>query len=201
MSGVGKTTWAQKLEETGYTRYSCDDAIEEKLADELTKLGYRGINDLAKWLGQPYEPQYNTNEQRYLDLEKESVEEALEKVASLPDDSRFVLDTTGSVIYMTDELLDELAEKTKIIYLETPEAVQQQMCENYFQDPKPVIWNGVYTQNPGEDETASLRRCYPELLKKRTQVYQRHAHVTIPYEVTWDEGFGVEDFLTRIGDE
>jgi shikimate kinase len=201
MSGVGKTTWAQKLEEKGYTRYSCDDAIEEKLADELTQLGYSGINDLAKWLGQPYEPQYPANEQRYLDLEKESVEEALEKVASLPDDSRFVLDTTGSVIYMTDELLDKLAKKTKIVYLETPEAVQQEMCENYFKDPKPVIWNGVYQHNPTEEETESLRRCYPELLQKRTKIYQRHAQITIPYEVSWDEEFGVEEFLVRIGEE
>lgn len=198
MSGVGKTTWAQKLEQAGFTRYSCDDAIEEKLAEELVKYGYTGINDLAKWLGQPYENRYKANAQRYLDLEKESVEEALQKVASLPQDALFVLDTTGSVIYMTDELLDELAEKTKIVYLETPETVQQQMCENYFKDPKPVIWNGVYHRHDGEDETASLKRCYPELLQKRTQIYQRHAQITIPYDRAWDEKFGIKEFLSMV---
>src|SRR6266700_1620483 len=75
MSGVGKTYWAKQLESQGFKRFSCDDMIETKLEKELQTLGYSGINDLAKWMEQPFEPKYEQNSKKYLALKKEKVKE------------------------------------------------------------------------------------------------------------------------------
>lgn len=39
--------------------------------------GYRGIRDVAKWMGQPYEPQFLENQAAYLQCEKEVMAEII----------------------------------------------------------------------------------------------------------------------------
>ena len=67
MSNIGKTHWSNLLvTERGFTKIDCDFRIEQKLGPELTKLGYHGIRDVAKWMGQPFDPQYPETSRKFL---------------------------------------------------------------------------------------------------------------------------------------
>ncbi len=123
MSGSGKTYWAKKLEAAGFKRYSCDDMIEQKLEFELNKLGYKGINDLAKWLGQPFESHYQHNSKRYLELEMECMEETYSQVLRHPNQN-IIIDTTGSFIYMPEQTIKDLQKLSKVVFLSTPQVVK-----------------------------------------------------------------------------
>jgi len=70
MSGAGKTYWSKKLAKTGFDRICVDNIIEEKLAPSLRKLGFLGIQDMAIWMGQPYEQYYQTRAGEYLNQER-----------------------------------------------------------------------------------------------------------------------------------
>ncbi len=140
MSGAGKSHWAKILErEKGYKKYSCDELIEKDLTPELALLGYKGVNDVSRWMGQPYDGRYTANSRRYLELEAKVLGESLGKIENSKD---VVIDTTGSVVYLPPKLLQKLKQFTKVVYLETPEFVMEKMINLYLADPKPVIWGG-----------------------------------------------------------
>ncbi|MFQ5799980.1 MAG: hypothetical protein ACE5H0_14990, partial [Bacteroidota bacterium] len=121
MSGTGKTHWANKLEEKGFRKFSCDELIEVRLREDLFKEGLKGgINDVSRWMGQPYEERYAQRSRRYLELEAETLTEILQQIENdLPSDVDVVVDTTGSVIYMHEDILNKLTTLTRIVYLET----------------------------------------------------------------------------------
>lgn len=58
MSGSEKTHWSKHLSDHGFLHLCCDDIVEEQLEPELVKYGYRGIQDVSQWLGQPYDIRY-----------------------------------------------------------------------------------------------------------------------------------------------
>jgi len=181
MSSVGKSFCAKNLAATkGYRHIDCDAMIEERLAAELGPQGLSGIEGVATWMGHPTDPQYTENSQRYLSLEREVMEEVL---ATLPDDpnASFVIDTTGSVIYLGDAILDALRKKTRIVYLEASEKHVDQLFRSYScVRPKPVIWGDSYQPHPNETPDKTLARCYPDLLRERAVRYNALAHVVIP---------------------
>ncbi|MFI5142332.1 MAG: hypothetical protein ACHQII_08250, partial [Bacteroidia bacterium] len=120
MSGIGKSHWSKKLEQEGFTRFCCDDFIENKLEDELKHLGYKGIHEVALWLGQPYDPQYAENSRKYLQYEQEELDNILTLIENMPD-KNIVIDTTGSVIYLSPVTLKRLKQLTSVIYFATSE--------------------------------------------------------------------------------
>jgi shikimate kinase len=182
MSGSGKTYWSKQLEEKGFNRFGCDDCIEQKLEKELQGLGYKGIADVAKWMGYPFEKQYSQTSKKYLDLEKDTLDEMLHALKNQTNTSEhIVIDTTGSVIYTGEKLLRKLSETTKIIYLKIPDSAMQKMYEGYLQDPKPVFWGDLFQRKSGETDREALERCYFDLLKFRTKQYEKIAHHVIEY--------------------
>ncbi len=197
MSGSGKTHWARKLEQSGFKRYSCDELIEEKLGNELMRLGYCGINDLAKWLGQPYESHYRENSQIYLRLEREAMQDIYTAVQKRRDEDS-IIDTTGSVICMPEEILTQLRSVSYVLYLSTPRAVEKEMFAQYLADPKPVIWESSFAKQVDESCSEALERCYPLLLASRKEKYKQLAHRTISYSLMRNEEFNQNDFLERI---
>jgi shikimate kinase len=201
MSGSGKSYWSKELEEQGFTRFCCDDLIEKRLSDKLIALGYAGIQDVAKWMGQPFDPQYPETSSTYLHFEKEVLDEVLRKIEAAPPGANMVLDTTGSIIYTGKDLLGKLARTTRIIYLNVPASVTQEMYENYLHDPKPVVWENCFTKIEGETETEALGRCYSALLASRAEKYRTLANVTIDYPLLRSAGFGVKEFLAQMTDE
>lgn len=198
MSGSGKSFWSKKLEETGFKLFCCDDLIEEKLDPELKSRGLRGIEDVAKWMGQPFDPQYSETSKKYLDFEGEVMDEVLTLVANASENENIAIDTTGSVIYTGEAVLRRLSDLTRVVYLDTPPSVLRQMYRLYLAEPKPVIWGKAFHKNEGEDNMKALGRCYPNLLAFRTAQYKKLADVTISYKQQHSEGYDLTSFMKEI---
>jgi shikimate kinase len=109
-----------------------------------------------------------------------------------------VVDTTGSVIYTGDALLNELCQQTTVVHMATPPEVQERMLELYLANMRPVLWQGMFEQRLGETDEAALARCYPALLSSRERLYERLADVTVGYEERNRTGFEVDDLLEII---
>lgn len=194
MSNVGKTFWSEKLSRIGFLHLNCDDLIEAELGPELEKAGYKGIADMAKWLGQPYARQFRRNEKRYLALERKVVKNILRKLAHGVRQNT-VIDTTGSIIHTGSSLCLQLKKCSSVIYIEATNQMEEEMFDRYIKEPKPVIWKDIYQQkSPAENHMAALRRCYPMLLKHRSSQYSKYADRTIPYN-NIPADIGAEEFL------
>jgi len=199
MAGSGKTHWSGKLEARGFRRFCCDDMIAEKLAPKLKKPGGTCMS-VADWMGFPYEARYKDREDRYLSLEAEVLHEIidyLEREKGRPQEN-IVVDTTGSVIYMGDDLVEKLSRLTTMVLLSTPPAVRGRLLEAYLSQPHPMVWKGMFSQEPGESHLDALSRCYPLLFASRARLYERHRDITIEYEESHRKSFSLDDFLSRI---
>lgn len=195
MSGSGKTYWAKKLKAKGFKYFCCDDLIEEKLGDELKQLGYAGIKEVASWMGQPFDVRYSERSKKYLHCEKEVMNETFEALEHIPNIHDVVIDTTGSVIYTDISIMKKLSELTKVVYLQIPKTVQEEMYRLYLKDPKPVIWGSSFSQKNGETNMDALRRCYPKLLDFRIKKYEEIADIILNYQMLRNNTFGIEDFI------
>ena len=198
MSGTGKTHWAKKLINHGFLHLSCDDLIEKKLEPELSKYGYKGLEDVGRWMGQPYEPSYKDASKKYLEKEGEVVEEILDHIQTVPNGTDIVIDTTGSVVYLQEKILNKLKLWTTVIYLEVPKQVEKEIYNMYLLHPKPVIWGDSFKKRDHETNAQALARCYPDLLKFRKKRYEKLADMTIYYHSLRKGTFGSHDFLRLI---
>lgn len=196
MSNIGKTHWSHRLGQHGFQRYSCDDMIEAKLTTELRTQGFSGIADVARWMGHPYHDQYPSTSTLYLSYERQSLEEIIQ-ILSDPAyrDRDIVVDTTGSVIYTGEDMLNQLQRLSTVVYLETPEEVPQEMMQGFFKNPKPLIWGDSFGMDEGETPEAALKRCYPLLLKQRTRKYKEYADVVMEYRKLRQPSFTIQHFL------
>lgn len=186
MSNVGKSHWSGRLaDEAGFDRVDQDTLIEAELATALRDAGYGGgIADVAKWMGQPYEPQSAANQQKYLNLETLMLRQTIDRIANPPLHGNLVVDTTGSVVYTDEAIRKELAVHSTIVYLEATDDVRQELIKDYFDRPKPVIWGDAYTQGEGETTDQALARSYPRLLARRAFLYGEMAQVTVSGKVS-----------------
>jgi shikimate kinase len=176
MSNIGKTFWARRVAAaTGI------ELIEKQLGPELKQLGFSGLHELAKWMGQPPDPHYAENSKRYMAGEQKVMRTALNFLHTNIG-TRAIIDTTGSVIYTDPQTLSDLREQTKVIYFAASDDHIAELFKRYLANPKPTIWADCYVPAEGEAPRQALKRCYPELLHARAQQYQALAHVTIPYE-------------------
>jgi shikimate kinase len=199
-SGTGKSHWSKLLAETfGYHHICCDDLIEVKLQSYLPS-DASGINDVAEWMGQPYDKRFRKNEARYLQCEIEVLEEILFKPAGFYPE-RTVLDTTGSVIYTGEELTKKLSHFGKVVYLEVTPVVLSEMFQQYINDPKPVIWGNSFSITKEEAPKNALKRCYPDLLNYRQNRYEELAEISLGYHALRKADFSAYDFIKAAGIE
>lgn len=187
MSGMGKSYRSNQLKELGFTTYCCDDEIAKKIT---TLLPTEDVTGLAAWMGHPYALGYKDREKQYLELEELVTQQGIEELSE-----NCVLDTTGSVVYLSDAVLKKLREKSTVVYLESSQEVRDKLFEVYMRDPKPIVWGNSYIKNEGEGDYDALKRCYPELLNFRAGRYQALAHVTLPYTVARNEHSIGTEFL------
>lgn len=196
MSNIGKTAWSKRLKKINFKHICCDDLIEEKLEPELIKHGYKGIAEVAKWLGFPHQENFAKNEQSYLDFEIQTMREISEKISKNPQNNT-VIDTTGSVIYTGTETHQNLKEISLIVYIKAPEKMLKAMTENYFKRPKPVLWMDNFKANNNRSDEENLKISYPKLLDSRDKLYREIADFTIPYQsLRWN--MSPEAFLETI---
>jgi shikimate kinase len=195
MSGSGKSYWSKKLEAHGFKRFSCDDVIQKKLQKLLRELQFSSIKDVATWMGQPYEPHYKSASEQYLQFEKEAMEEIFIKLDQLQKTKNVVIDTTGSIIYLDKKITEKIKKYTHVIYLETPQSVQDEMFQVFLRDPKPIIWGDVFTKINDEKEHDAIKRLYPKLLSYRTKQYEKFASQRFDYSLLRLPEFTTEMFL------
>jgi len=169
MSNIGKSYNAKKLRrELGFSLYDVDAEIQKAL-------GYDDMDQIAKWMGYPDSPGYSDREAEYLALE-----EKLTSAAPLNTGNNTALDTTGSVIYLSENTLKWLQEHFFVVTIDVTDDDIAEMQETFFTHPKPVVWNGLYSKMPGESNEDALRRCYPQLLQDRMEKYRTLGDIVIP---------------------
>jgi len=199
MSNIGKSYLAARLAaEEGFEMIACDSLIEAAMADELKHLGFSGINDVGRWMGQPYTANYAANSAKYIKCEREIMLQIIEHLKHSKATQPIVIDTTGSVIYTGDDIAETLRKLTKIVYLEVPEEHRRKLFEQYLKEPKPVIWGDSYSRQPGESEYDSLARCYPNLLTFRENGFRKIAHSSIPYESHRGKALDLKSFVSSL---
>ncbi|MBI2121797.1 MAG: hypothetical protein HYT98_01610 [Candidatus Sungbacteria bacterium] len=196
MSNVGKSHWREKIAPLGFTPFCCDDLIEKKLEPYLRTNGFHGIEDIAKWMGQPYDQQYPANSALYLKKEAAVMKEIIRELRK--GRKRLIIDTTGSVIYLEEKILDALRKLSIVVLLDTPENFQQELYRKYLLNPKPVIWGDAYQPLPGENPKDALTRYYPLLLKSRNKMYRRHAQIILDYDKLRAREFNAQKFLEEV---
>jgi hypothetical protein len=179
MSGAGKSHWTKNLAALGCPTVCCDDQIEARLAPVLAAGGYTGINGVAAWMGWPDSPTYLERESQYLTEEIAVLDEVLSGLEKNPQ-RELILDTTGSVIATGNHTLHRLRRQMTVVYLASSPDEVQLLIQRYLQDPKPVLWQGVFRSHPGETPHQTVIRCYPVLISARRQSYEALAHLTLP---------------------
>ncbi|MGD8241515.1 MAG: shikimate kinase [Desulfobacterales bacterium] len=180
MSGAGKSYWSHRLARSGFERFGCDDHIGRELAGTLG-LADSSLEGLGRWMGYPHEDGFADREAQYLDLEHRVMSRFLSELEHRPEDGApsLVIDTTGSLIYLGDDLRRRLQRATVVVYLAAPPEKRQALLAAYRAFPRPVVWQGHFRPKPGEDSAAALERNYMDLLADRDRHYRTWAHVEI----------------------
>ena len=193
MSNIGKTLWSKHLSKIGFNHICCDDLIEDKLEPELKALGYKGLQDIAKWLGHPYEERFTENQKLYLALEIETMKEILNQIKQKSNNT--VIDTTGSVIYTGENICSAIKAKSLVIYIESSKKMKDKMFNNFLKHPKPIVWGDSYQRKNDETNKVALARCYPDLLAYRSRLYEKYADLKIPAHKVDSSKIDTDEFL------
>ncbi|MBI4196270.1 MAG: hypothetical protein HY539_00450 [Deltaproteobacteria bacterium] len=187
MSNVGKSFRARQLrDEKGFGMVSIDEEIEKKL-------GLAGLEALASWMGFPHQGGYAPKEKVYL-----QTEQAMMQNLELPQGKNFVVDSTGSLIYLGNKILETLKGNYLIVHLEVVESMIPLMTDKFFTRPKPVVWGGMFERRPKEAVEVAYRRCYPEWLQFRLGKYKQLADVSVSGELSIDPKVTIDRFLEEI---
>lgn len=196
MSNIGKSYWSRQFASIGFCRQSCDDSIEEKLGTVLTAHGYSGIEDVSRWMGQPYDEQYEENQHTYLSLEQEVLRQLCKKIDT-GNQGNTIIDTTGSVVHTEDECCQGLKDRSLMLYIRAGKKKEDEMFERYLSNPRPVVFGDEYRPQDGEEPKEALQRCYRNLLRKRTELYEQWADISIDREAI-DYTMTIDQFLTLL---
>lgn len=181
MSNIGKSHWSKKLaSESGFHYLSCDDVIEMKLAPALQELGYSGIADISRWMGQPYDERFVKNQRQYLSYEQEAMEDFFDQLRQGLS-KNCVIDTTGSVVHTGEHVRDKLRVHSLVVFIEATESMKDEMFRRYIAEPKPVVFGDFFTQRQDETQSQALERSYRTLLDARSSLYNECADVILPY--------------------
>jgi len=172
MSNIGKSHRSQQFSDKfGFEVYGVDDKMWDLQ-------GFSDWEEASRWMGYPFDEQYEQTQKDYLEMEKN-----LTLKCSI-DDKNIILDTTGSVIYLDEEVVDFIKNNFLVIALDASSSLLKIMKEEFFVKPKTIVWGDHFEIEDGEHGIDALRRCYPSLLEWRIAKYRDFADVIIPGEVS-----------------
>lgn len=184
MSNIGKSHWTRQIETVhGFTSYEVDAAIQAYLSLET-------ITQSAHWMGHPYETGYAEKSAQYMQLETDFT------LAKPSGDGNHVLDTTGSVVHLSECNKTAIHNNYLVVYLKADAAAVDTLVVRFHQTPKPLIWGAFYEQKSGLPAHESMLACYPELLKSRADLYEKMSDITL--SVTDLKNTHTTDFLTAL---
>ena len=202
MSGTGKSFWSTRLcREAGFSRVSIDFNIEKMLAPLIGIDKFSNQEQVAHWMKGQSDAEFLERQQIYLDLEERCTTEAVVQALDSLSSSPLVIDTTGSVVHLSDSCIKYLKEKTTVIYLASDGRRVEEMIQHYFIEPRPVIWGDFLTRLEGETFQDSCSRCYPALLGERIRRYKELAHAIVPHAIVSKKSAPIDDFFDAIGYE
>jgi len=198
MSGVGKTFWAAKLAAQGFTWFHCDALLATKLHSTAGPVGL-SLSEIGQWMGLPHQTEFQKREAIYLACETAVMREVI-AIAGSDAYCRMncVIDTGGSAVYADSELFQQLQRFTTVVYLTIPAILHQQMLMTYLANPLPLIWNGLFSQKPGETLEEAFRRCYSQLIRHREQLYESYSNVRLEYNYHRHPALTAESLLRHI---
>jgi len=196
MSNTGKSYWSQKFAELNFKRINCDELIEAKLAPELKEQGYSGIEDVSKWMGQPYEKRFTANQQKYLDFEKDIIKQITAELKA-NQYGNVVIDTTGSFVHLEKSICSELKKHSVVVCIEATKDIRNKMFKLYIEKPKPVVFGNVFVLRKGETDEQTLKRCYQTLLDNRSRLYKQYADVVVPRDTITDN-MSIKNFVSLL---
>ncbi|MBT4995042.1 MAG: hypothetical protein HOM88_01050 [Hellea sp.] len=184
MSNVGKSYTATRLAE----HYEFSLIEVDKLI--RTDMGHESMKDFAEWQGQPFTHGYAEREE--ISIEKETI---ATKSAISSKKSNTLIDTTGSVIYVKGDVLEELINNFYVVYIQVHEDHIERLKNDYFSNPKPLIWNNHYRKINTKSHIESLFVCYPELLEARRKAYEKIADKIISSSKILDKKTNINDLF------
>ena len=188
MSGVGKSYHSRIIKRLyGHTLFSIDDMIAKEI-------GERNVHDIAKFLGTPYEGRYKKNSEQYLTLEEKFTKESLTYAEQNPN-TKIIIDTTGSLVHLSKDLLTQLKKYSFTIFLDTNDSLIEEMIERYILEPKPVIWGELYKEFTVQNYKKMLKICYPKLLESRRQAYKTYSQYILPFETHKQKDFDIFEWI------
>ncbi len=187
MSNAGKTTLSKALSGAfSFTHAEVDSDIGHELSQS-------NIHALADWLGLPGSEGHKEREKYFLDLEEQYT------LLDRPVRGNFVLDTTGSVVHLSEKARERLRDSYMVVHLDVGNQAMDALIERYFAEPKPVVWGEHFEKREQESTREALVRCYPELLRVRLERYRALAHVNVPTPEVKNY-FGLTQYLHTISE-
>lgn len=196
MSNIGKTYWSEKFRNIGFKHVNCDELIEAKLAPYVKALGYSGIEDIARWMGKPYDKRFPANQQKYLAFEKEVMEIFFAQTKN-KESQNTIIDTTGSIIHTGKNICDKLRKYSLVVYIKETENMKENMFNQYIKKPKPVVFGNIFDPKNDETKVQTLKRCYRKLLDSRNTLYAQYADAVIPCD-SITENMNINQFILLI---
>ena len=183
MSNIGKSHRSKELAQIkDFTVFG----VDEEMADKMQK---SWPDEMAEWMGYPFEERFPETQKTYLEWENKLTGNPV-----VPEGKNFILDTTGSVVYLTKEIHKYIFENYLVVQLDASESMLQEMEKSFFVTPKTIVGGNLFNQNPGELGIDALRRCYPKLLRDRIDRYRSLADVVIPGEISRSKDIDPERF-------
>lgn len=186
MSNVGKSFRSNELKKIkNFELCSIDSEIEKEL-------NFSSMGEMSAWMGFPFEKKYIERSKRYLELEEKYSKMNFAK------NNNFVLDTTGSVVYLSNETQKFLKENYLIVLFDVTQSTLEKMKKLFFETPKTLCWGDSFNKLENETNKESLNRCYPKLLNDRINLYRNLADVIIPAEISQYKGLHIDRLLEII---
>lgn len=187
MSNIGKSFTAKRLAE----HYDMNLVEVDKIIWEY--LGFDSMEDFADWQGHPYEEGYQERENELIEMEAKATIKGMETF-----ETKDILDTTGSVIYIDPAIRRQLKEQYFVVHIKAETSDLERLKWDYFDNPKPLIWARQYREKPGLSDRENIFECYPKLLMSRAKDYAAMADATLTSQFVLDERNSLEDIMMAL---
>jgi dephospho-CoA kinase len=181
MSGAGKTTLSNCLEENGWKIFSVDYYIGKKLPSYLSReVTVDDLSSLSEFLGHytvEDAGEFRRRHNIFREAEIEVMYDVLDKARKSPEPC--VIDTSGSFCELEDlALYDCIGRSTQIVYLDVSEAKQTELFERALKNPKPLYYPSDFFEkalkdyNDSEQDRSLFEFMFPRLFISRLPKYK-----------------------------
>lgn len=191
-SGSGKSHYSKELKRLyNWDHLDCDQLIMQEL-NKRENLKLKSLPEVARWHGSPQDADFSRRDSLFLEIEDHIMNQL---ISGFEKTKNTVIDTSGSFVLLPETTIAKFKKNTKLVYFQYEQEDMTQMIEQYFKDPKPVLWQHLYRPLPGEDYQKSIKRCYVNLVDYRKKLYEKYADLKINISFKTREEFKIKNLL------